>query len=171
MELKKFDFEGLELRTSVDAEDQAWFAAIDVCGILDIKNTTQAVEDLEEDEKKLDYVIDKSGQQRQAWLINEFGLYSLILNSRKPEAKLFKKWITHEVLPSIRKAGKYTNEEERDREESIQILVSEIEKLIFNRDDLREKANKKTKEIDIKNSQLMQLLKSDFRQTKINFLV
>ena len=167
--MKNFNYDSVELRTTIDNDEQVWFAVIDVCGILEIKNTTQVVEELDDDEKKLDYVLDKAGQQRQAWIINEFGLYSLILSSRKPEAKKFKRWVTHDVLPVLRKAGKYTTEEQREREETIQILVTEIEKLITDRDDLRAKVKSKTTTIDIKNTQLMQILKSDFRQRKIPF--
>ena len=168
--MRKFDYESFEVRTVTDHEEQVWFAAVDVCNVLNYQNVTDILDKkLDEDEKKLDYLVDSSGQQRKTWTINEFGLYSLILTSSKPEAKEFKRWITHEVLPAIRKAGKYTSEEEKEREETIQVLVVEIEKLVQDRDDYRAKANKKNKDIEQKNIELMQLLKSDFRQRKIPF--
>ena len=99
---QKFEFKGSLVRMKTDENEQYWFAGIDVCNILGLENPTQTVESLDDDEKKLDYVIDSSGQQRKTWTINEFGLYSLVLKSRKLEAKEFKRWITHEVLPAIR---------------------------------------------------------------------
>jgi prophage antirepressor-like protein len=168
--MKKFNYDSFELRTITDNDEQVWFAAIDVCNVLGYQNVKDTLEKkLDDDEKKLDYLTDTSGQQRKTWTINEFGLYSLILTSSKPEAKVFKRWITHEVLPTIRKAGKYTTIEEKEREETIQDLVHEIEKLIAARDDYRAKANQKNRDIDQKNTELMQLLKSDFRQRKIVF--
>ena len=85
---------------------ETFFVAKDVCKILEIKNVTQALQILDEDEK-LTYVINRAGQNRELNFVNEFGLYNLILKSRKPEAKKFKRWITHEVIPSIRKYGSY----------------------------------------------------------------
>lgn len=69
-----------------------------------IDDASQAVENLDEDDKRLDSVPDETGQQRKAWLVNDFGLFSLILNSRKPLAKEFKHWVSHELLPGIQKA-------------------------------------------------------------------
>jgi prophage antirepressor-like protein len=167
---KLFQYNESKVRTQIDENGDFWFAGIDVCNILEYQNSTDIIEKkLDEDEKKLDYLTDSSGQKRKTWTINESGLYSLILSSTKSEAKIFRRWVTHDVLPALRKAGKYTTEEEREREETIQVLVAEIEKLISDRDDLRDKANRKTKDIDLKNAQLMQFLKTDFRQKKIQF--
>jgi len=68
-----------------------WFAGIDVCNILEYANSNNAIGKLDEDERKLTYLKVTSGQGRKTWMINEFGLYSLILTSRKPEAKAFKR--------------------------------------------------------------------------------
>ncbi len=76
----------------------------DVCEVLGIGNTSQALSYLEEDEKGVT-INDTPGGNQQVSIVNEPGLYSLILRSRKPEAKLFKRWITHEVLPTIRRTG------------------------------------------------------------------
>lgn len=102
-----FNFKENEVRMVV-YEEAPWWVAKDVCDVLDIQNNRQAMDSLEEDEK-LTYVLYTSGQNRAVWMINEPGLYSLILRSRKPEAKDFKRWITHEVLPTIRKTGIYVN--------------------------------------------------------------
>lgn len=166
---QKFDFKGNLVRTKTDQKEQYWFAGIDVCNILGLENPTQSVESLDEDEKKLDYVLDSSGQQRKTWTINEFGLYSLVLKSRKSEAKDFKRWITHEVLPAIRKAGKYTSEEEKAREEKLQSIAHDIQVLTSERDDLQKHLNEKKKAIEKKSMEMFQLIRTDFRQLKLSF--
>ena len=85
---------------------EAWFVAADVCKALDLGNPSMTVERLDDDEKGISTIDTLGGKQRMA-IINEPGLYSLVLSSRKPEAKAFKRWITHEVIPSIRKHGAY----------------------------------------------------------------
>lgn len=92
-----------KIRT-VEIDNEVWFVASDICKSLEIANTTQAVQKLEADEKSM-LNIGLSGGATNC--INEYGLYSLVLTSRKPEAKKFKHWVTHEVLPSIRKTGGY----------------------------------------------------------------
>ena len=145
---QKFEFKGNLVRMKTDKSEQYWFAGIDVCNILGLENPTQTVESLDDDEKKLDYVIDSSGQQRKTWTINEFGLYSLVLKSRKPEAKEFKRWITHEVLPAIRKAGRYTTDQERDREEAILKMTGKLRSLTVEKEELQRWLNEKRKNIE-----------------------
>lgn len=166
---QKFEFKGNLVRMKTDKSEQYWFAGIDVCNILGLENPTQTVESLDDDEKKLDYVIDSSGQQRKTWTINEFGLYSLVLKSRKPEAKEFKRWITHEVLPAIRKAGRYTTDQERDREEAILKMTGKLRSLTVEKEELQRWLNEKRKNIEKTSLQLMQLLESDFRQLQFPF--
>ncbi len=101
-----FNYESKEVRVIQDEHDEPWWVAKDVCAVLDIIDTGQAVERLEGDEKLL-RTLHVSGQNRELWVINEPGLYSLIIRSNKPDAKKFKRWITHEVLPAIRKTGQY----------------------------------------------------------------
>lgn len=86
-----------------------WFIAKDVCRTLDLNNVTEALRGLDEDEKfqLSSNIINPELGGRGTFVISEPGLYSLILRSRKPEAKLFKRWVTHEVLPAIRKTGGY----------------------------------------------------------------
>lgn len=91
----------------IEKDGEPWFVAADVCQILDLTNPTMALNRLDEDERsKLNL-----GRQGETNVVNEYGLYSLILGSRKPEAKVFKRWITHEVIPSIRKHGMYMTDE------------------------------------------------------------
>lgn len=128
METTKFTFEnGLALRVVDQIENEIpLFIAKDACEILDLKNVSQTIDKLDDDEKLI-YKLYISGQERDTWVINESGLYTLIITSNKPEAKQFKRWITHDVLPSIRKAGRYSTKEANDREEEMQLLIHEIE--------------------------------------------
>lgn len=88
---------------SVIKNNEIMFVAADVCKVLDLSNPTKAVSRLDDDER----ANLKLGRQGNTNVVNEYGLYSLVLTSRKPEAKAFKRWITHEVIPSIRKTGGY----------------------------------------------------------------
>lgn len=96
-----------DVRVVRDTYGEPFFVAKDVCDILGIDDVRQAVERLDNDEK-LSGIIYHSGQNRTMWLINESGLYSLIIRSNKPEARAFRKWVTSEVIPSIRKTGKFS---------------------------------------------------------------
>ena len=103
-----FEFECHSLRVNLDAAGQPWFVAADVCAALDLPDTHKAIARLDDDEKGRNSIPTPGGQQDMS-VVNESGLYNLVLGSRKPEAKRFKRWITHEVLPSIRKTGSYTS--------------------------------------------------------------
>lgn len=98
-----FSKENLGSVRTIFANNEVWFCAKDVCGILEIKNVTQAVQRLDEDERSMFNI----GRQGNTNFVNESGLYTLILRSDKKEAKPFRKWITSEVIPAIRKTGKY----------------------------------------------------------------
>lgn len=114
-----------EVRT-IAKNGETWFIAADVCKALDIANPTQAIGRLDEDERAMFNI----GQSNRANAINEPGLYTLVLGSRKPEAKAFKRWITHEVIPSIRKTGGYglkpmtAYQDEKIRVEKAKLLMS-----------------------------------------------
>lgn len=97
-----FNTSDQQVRT-VEIDGNPYFVAADICSCLSIQNTTQAIQSLDEDERSMYYI----GRQGQAWIVNESGLYSLIFQSRKPEAKAFRKWVTSEVLPALRKTGEY----------------------------------------------------------------
>ena len=102
-----FQFEARAVRVQVDDAGQPWFNASDVCTILEFSNSRQAIESHvdAEDVQKLD-TLTAGGHQRQNH-VNESGLYALILGSTKDAAKRFKRWVTGEVLPAIRKTGSY----------------------------------------------------------------
>lgn len=91
----------------ISRDDGPWFVLGDVCAVLSIGNPTDAAKRLDTDEKCALDIIDPIGRRQNANIINESGLWSLVLTSRKPEAKRFKKWLTSEVIPSIRKTGSY----------------------------------------------------------------
>lgn len=88
---------------TLNLNGEPWFVAVDVCSVLDLSNPTIAVSRLDEDERAKFNL----GRQGDATIVNEPGLYTLVLGSRKPEAKAFKRWITHEVIPAVRKYGGY----------------------------------------------------------------
>lgn len=94
-----------EIRT-LNLNGEPWFVAADVCKALELGNPSMTVERLDDDEKGISTIDTLGGKQCMA-IINEPGLYSLVITSRKPEAKAFKRWITHEVIPAIRKHGAY----------------------------------------------------------------
>lgn len=104
-DLIPFDYSGRQVRT-VQVDGEPWFVAADVCAVLELNNVTMAVASLDEDEKGFSTVDTPGGEQRVV-IVNEPGLYSLILRSRKPEAKAFKRWLIHEVIPSLRKTGSF----------------------------------------------------------------
>ena len=95
------------LRVIKDESGEPWFVAKDVCDALRLEQVTRAVSGLDDDEVTTSKVADSLGREQNANIVSEAGLYSLILRSRKPEAKAFKRWVTHEVLPAIRKDGGY----------------------------------------------------------------
>lgn len=103
-------YEGREVRT-VQREGQPWWVAKDVCDVLELSNPSEALRGLDDDERDTlsnPEGISTDGRAQSINIVNEPGLYSLILRSRKPEAKRFKRWITHEVIPSIRKTSGYS---------------------------------------------------------------
>ena len=99
-EIQVFEYKNNQIRT-VEKDGEIWFVAKDVCEALEIQNTTQAIQVLDEDERAMFYI----GRQGEANIISEPGLYGLILRSNKPKAKIFSRWVKHEVLPQIRKTG------------------------------------------------------------------
>ena len=102
-----------EIRTIVK-DNEPWFVAADVCMALELGNPSQSISRLDEDEKQ-NTLISNEGIKRgnpNMTVVSEAGLYTLVLSSRKPEAKAFKRWITHEVIPTLRKTGGYVNNED-----------------------------------------------------------
>jgi prophage antirepressor-like protein len=96
-----------------EISNQPWFIAKDVCTALELSEVSNTVKRLDDDEK-LARIVFVSGQGREMWFINESGLYNLIFQSRKPNARAFRKWVTNEVLPKTRQPGQYRIEGEAE---------------------------------------------------------
>ena len=109
-ELQKFMYSDKEVRVVVK-DGEPWFVAADVCKVLEVTNPTVALDRLDNDERAKFNL----GRQGETNIVNEPGLYSLILGSRKKEAKAFKRWITHDVIPAIRKFGGYLTPEAAEK--------------------------------------------------------
>ena len=105
--IQVFENSGLGSVRVVMHNGEPWFVAKDVCDCLELTNTAQTISYLDDDEKGVTTNYTPGGKQEMS-MISEAGLYSLILRSRKPEAKAFKRWVTHDILPSIRKTGGYS---------------------------------------------------------------
>lgn len=104
--LKVFENPDLGKVRVVERSGEPWFVAADVCRALGLDSTGKALTRLDDDEKGVNSIHTLGGSQMMT-IINESGLYALVLGSRKPEAKAFKRWVTHEVLPAIRRTGRY----------------------------------------------------------------
>lgn len=107
---KVFNYGETQVRTVVKGED-VWFLLADVCKVLELSTPSRVKERLEDGVSSTHIITDNLGRAQQATIINEDGLYDVILESRKPEAKAFRKWITGQVLPSIRKHGAYMTDD------------------------------------------------------------
>ena len=125
-ELVPFDYSGQQIRT-VLVNDEPWFVAVDVCAVLGIRNPRDAARSLDEDEVGTADVIDAMGRTQQTVIISEPGLYALLARSRRPEARPFRRWVNHEVLPSVRRTGSYSVEQARPQSELDLIIASALE--------------------------------------------
>lgn len=110
-ELSIFDYKGKQVRT-IQKDGEAWWVLKDVCAVLGISDVRRVAERLDVDEWSQTPVSDRLGRSQDTYIINESGLYNVILRSDKAEAKPFRKWVTGEVLPSIRKTGGYGRQDE-----------------------------------------------------------
>lgn len=130
---------------AVTLEGEPWFVAADVCRALGLGNSRQTLSYLDDDEKGV-ITSDTLGGKQEMSTINEPGLYSLILRSRKPEAKAFKRWITHEVIPAIRKTGGYiAGQETMDDDQLLANALMVAQRKIAERNKQLEAANEKIK--------------------------
>ncbi len=128
-EIQVFNFEQNEVRT-LQINNQPYFVLTDVCQVLGLTNPSKVAQRLDEDERS----NFKLGRQGKATIINESGLYAVILRSDKPQAKQFRKWITAEVLPTLRKTGTYTVKKTAEdkarmlatREENIKVRKAQL---------------------------------------------
>jgi prophage antirepressor-like protein len=105
-----FTFEAHEVRT-IFRNNEIWFVATDVCKVLGLTNPSQSLSRLDPDAKGI-ISNETPGGQQEMTVVNEFGLYMLVFSSRKAKARIFTRWVTHEVLPSIRKTGRYDTVEQ-----------------------------------------------------------
>lgn len=129
---------------AVTLEGEPWFVAADVCRALGIGNSSDAVKRLDDDEHALVSIEGLSRGNDKANIVNEPGLYGLVLASRKPEAKAFKRWITHEVIPSIRKTGGYiAGQETMDDDQLLANALLVAQRKIAERSKQLEAANAK----------------------------
>lgn len=106
-EIQVWNYESSEIRT-VQVNGEPWFVLADVCKVLELSTPARVAERLEKDEVSQTHTIDRMGREQKTTIINESGLYTVILRSDKPQAKPFRKWVTSVVLPSIRKTGSYS---------------------------------------------------------------
>lgn len=110
----------------LEKDNELWFVAKDVCDCLGLGDTSKAVGRLDADEKGTNSIPTPGGHQNLL-TVNEYGLYSLVLSSRKPEAKEFKRWITHDVIPAIRKTGSYSISIPKSLPEALRAYANEVE--------------------------------------------
>lgn len=131
---------------AVTLEGEPWFVAADVCRALGLGNSSQAIAKLDDDEKSGVIISDPHGREQVTRFISESGLYALVLSSRKPEAKAFKRWITHEVIPAIRKTGGYiAGQETMDDDQLLANALMVAQRKIAERNKQLEAANEKIK--------------------------
>lgn len=109
-EIVPFSYSGQRVRTLVDFDGNTWFVAADVCQVLGLSNPAKAARGLDRDEVTTSSHTDSSGRAQEMLIISEPGLYTLLVRSRRPEAKPFRRWVTHEVLPALRRTGTYSVE-------------------------------------------------------------
>ena len=114
-EIQTFNFNNNPVRALTDENGEPWFVAKDVCDVLGLNNVSQALTRLDDDEKSSIILNDGTPGTPTKVIVSESGLYSLTIASRKPEARGFKRWVTHEVLPSIRKHGAYMTQQTLDK--------------------------------------------------------
>jgi len=127
--LQAFNYQGKEVRTIVN-ENEIWWVAKDVCNVLELSDVSKSLQRVDDDEKDTKIIRTPGGPQKMS-IINEPGLYSLVLSSNKPEAKAFKRWITHEVIPSVRETGQYIGNKQSallEKQERDMIFREEREK-------------------------------------------
>jgi len=144
-ELQVFNFMPEQIiRANSDENGVVWFIALDICRVLDIANSSHALSRLDDDEKGV-VISDTLGGQQEFRTINESGLYSLILTSRKPEAKVFKRWVTHDVLPAIARQGFYVSPAALDR---FDIISVQSQAMLIELDRQREMMDKRIRKIE-----------------------
>ncbi|WP_257639478.1 BRO family protein [Alloscardovia macacae] len=126
----------------MDANDNPWFVLKDVMHVLGLGNPSETVRSLDEDEFSNTELIDSLGRKQNSYIVSEAGLYSLILRSRKSEARKFKRWITHEVLPQIRRTGGYVPAAESESETLARAVLIAQKTIELQREQLKAQEHK-----------------------------
>ena len=171
--LQVFSFQDKQVRVVME-NGEPWWVAKDICGVLELGNVSQAVERLDNDEKGI-CKVDTPGGMQDMTVINESGIYALILRSNKPEAEKFRKWITSEVLPAIRKRGAYmTPQKIKEATLNPDVLTTLVQALKEEQEALkkeREKASKLELLIEEQQSQVAfaQYLQDSFTALQLLF--
>jgi prophage antirepressor-like protein len=127
-EIQLFNFNDNDIRVTIGSDGEPRFVAVDVCKALGLTNAPQAVAGLDDDQKHVSQVYTSTGD-KQVNVVTESGLYSLVFKSHRPEAKAFRKWITTEVLPQIRKTGRYDPNEVVVPRDDFDVLISQSRQL------------------------------------------
>lgn len=123
--IQVFEYQNNKVRT-VDVNGEAWFVLKDVCEVLGLSTPARVAKRLDGDEVSLTHLTDSMGRQQETTVINESGLYNVILRSDKPEAKPFRKWVTNDVLPTIRKTGSYMMPGNGSSLQALDLLVKSL---------------------------------------------
>lgn len=105
--IQPFDFRGHQVRTLTFETSETWWVLSDVAKVLGVQNASDLAKRLDQDERSRFNL----GRQGEGWIVNESGLYKIVLRSDKPDAREFQRWVTHDVLPSIRRHGAYMSDE------------------------------------------------------------
>jgi anti-repressor protein len=142
-----FHFQNQNIRTKF-IDNKPYFCASDICKILEINNGRDAINRIEKDDVVLTDIIDSLGRQQKASFVNEAGLYALIFQSRKKEAKQFKKWIFNDVLPQIRKTGSYNSISQLTQSDQLLLFAEELIKTKEENKQLQYKTEKQQEVID-----------------------
>ena len=158
-EMLRFAFSGHDVRVVMQQNDP-WWVAVDVCGVLGIVNPRHAVSRLDPDERNCVALNDGKRGTPFRNIVSESGLYNLILRSEKPEAKGFKRWVSHEVLPTIRKTGSYqlnTRSMPQNYREALRELLAQVEQnedqetIIREQDELITKQGQTIRDLNTRN--------------------
>lgn len=147
-QITRFDFRGATVRVLADEHGEPWFVGKDVAQVLGYSDTNKAVAmHVDNEDKKLNDKTSSSFGQRGATLINESGLYSLILSSKLPQAREFKRWVTSEVLPQIRRTGGYIPISDTDDEKLILAkAVGIFQRTVREKDRIIENTTRRTRD-------------------------
>ena len=148
-EIEIHNFENKNIRI-IGTHNDPWFAVKDICNILEISNPSLTLKNIPEKWKGIQKITTTFGDQNML-IVNESGLYKLIMRSNKPIAEKFQEWVCEEVLPSIRKKGEFVLQEYKQKLEEKQIVLDQQQSLLEEKDDRIKKLQRETQVIEGKN--------------------